>query len=160
MALRGVGVAEVFQFGAQPKTIWLTHEFARLAVSLGHVALVNLLVQTRAGKAILAPLKAAGQTAFSIYILTSILGLWILFAPWGLDLWGKYSWAGLALIATIVNIALLILANVWTRAFVSGPVEWLWRSLAYWRRQPFRRHKGDPSAPAEPGTEANPPLPA
>ncbi len=159
-SLRAVGVHEIFQFAPQPKTIWMTGEIARLAVSLGHVALVNLLVQTKVGKAIFAPLRAAGQTAFSIYILTSILGLWILFAPWGFALWGKYGWAQLMLIATVVNIGFLVAANLWMRAFVSGPVEWVWRSLAYWQRQPFRRHKGEPAAPAEPGTEANPPLPA
>lgn len=160
MGARAIGVSEILQFAPQPKTIWMTAEFARLAVSLGHLALVNLLAQTMAGKAILAPLRAAGQTAFSIYILTSILGLWILFAPWGLNLWGKFGWAELALVATMVNIGFLIVANLWMRAFVSGPVEWLWRSLAYWQWQPFRRHKGEPAAPAEPGTEANPPLPA
>ncbi|MBT2187756.1 DUF418 domain-containing protein [Sphingobium nicotianae] len=160
MGLRGLGVYEVFQFMPQPKTIWATNEFARLAVSLGHVALINLLVQTKAGKAVLAPLKAAGQTAFSIYVLTSVVTLWFVFAPWGLGLWGRYGWAQLALIATIIDIGFLVLANVWMRSFVSGPVEWVWRSLAYWQRQPFRRHKGEPSAPAEPGTEINAPLPA
>ncbi len=156
MTARAVGVHEILQFAPQPKTIWMTNEFARLAVSLGHLALVNLLVQTRFGKSMLSPFRAAGQTAFSLYILTSILGLWIIFAPWGLGLWGKYSWAGMATIATIVVIALLILANIWVRYFVSGPLEWLWRSLSYWQRQPFVRHRGQPTAPAEPGMEIKP----
>lgn len=160
MVARGVGVAEVFQFAPQPKTIWITREFARLAVSLGHLALINLAVQFRVGKIVLAPFRAAGQTAFSIYVLTSILGLWVMFAPWGLNMWGRYAWAELALIATIVNVILLVAANLWLRYFVSGPIEWLWRSLAYWQRQPFRRGAGQPAAPAAPGTEVNPPLPA
>ena len=25
------------------------------------------------------------------------------------------------------------------RAFAYGPLEWMWRSLVYWRRQPMRR---------------------
>jgi uncharacterized protein len=33
----------------------------------------------------------------------------------------------------------LALANLWVRWFVSGPLEWVWRSLAYCRKQPFRR---------------------
>jgi uncharacterized protein len=41
--------------------------------------------------------------------------------------------------ATAVALALLIVANVWTRYFVSGPMAWAWRSLAYWRIQPFRK---------------------
>jgi len=138
-SLRAVGVAEFFALSGAPKIHWITDEFARLAVSFGHLALVNLLVRTRAGKAALAPFKAAGQTAFSLYFLTSILGLWVIFAPWGLGLWGRYSWAGLAGIATIVNIGLLIVANLWTRRFTNGPLEWAWRSLAYVKRQPFLR---------------------
>ncbi|OYW45489.1 MAG: hypothetical protein B7Z33_06505 [Sphingomonadales bacterium 12-68-11] len=157
---RAIGVWEQLQFAPQPKSIWITEEFARLAVSLGHVALINLLVQTRAGKAILAPFKAAGQTAFSLYILTSILGLWILFAPWGFDLWGRFGWAELAAIATAVNVGLLILANLWVKGFANGPLEWAWRSLAYWKIQPFRRPRGEPNAPAEPGDPANPPVSA
>lgn len=160
LGARAIGAYEVLQFTPQPKTIWITKEFARLAVSLGHLALVNLLFQTRAGKAILSPFKAAGQTAFSLYILTSLLGLWVVFAPWGLDLWGRYSWAGLALTATIMVVLLLVLANIWVRYFAMGPLEWLWRSLAYWERQPFIRHRGQRTEPAEPGTEVNPPLPA
>lgn len=159
MGSRAIGVMEVLSFQPIPKTMWISYEFGRLAVSLGHLALVNLLVQTAAGRAVLAPFRAAGQTAFSLYILTSIIGLWLLFQPWGLNLWGRHSWAGLALIATLVNVGLLILANVWMRHFVSGPLEWLWRSLAYWERQPFRRHEGERAAPAEPGGEV-PPLPA
>jgi uncharacterized protein len=27
----------------------------------------------------------------------------------------------------------------WLARFRFGPAEWLWRSLTYWKRQPFRR---------------------
>ncbi|MET0241066.1 MAG: DUF418 domain-containing protein [Sphingobium sp.] len=157
--LRGYGVMELLPFTPAPKIYWIIDEFARLAVTLGHVGLVNLLVQTRVGKKALSPFKAAGQTAFSLYFLTSILGLWVIFAPWGLNLWAVYSWAGLAAIATVVIALLLILANIWTIWFLTGPLEWAWRSLAYWQLQPFRRHHGQATLPAEPGTEANPALP-
>ena len=29
--------------------------------------------------------------------------------------------------------------RIWLRYFVFGPLEWLWRSLTYWQREPFRR---------------------
>jgi uncharacterized protein len=30
------------------------------------------------------------------------------------------------------------LSNWWLRRFRFGPMEWLWRSLSYWRMQPMR----------------------
>jgi uncharacterized protein len=138
MTARAIGVAEITTFSPIPKTIWMTAEFARLAVALGHVALVNLAVKSVAGSNILAPFKASGRMAFSLYFMQQIIGLWILFAPFGLGLWGKYSYAGLAAIATAVIAAQIVFANIWMRFFVSGPLEWLWRSLAYVRWQPFR----------------------
>ena len=33
---------------------------------------------------------------------------------------------------------LLWLSPLWLERFRYGPLEWLWRSLSYWRRQPWR----------------------
>ena len=33
----------------------------------------------------------------------------------------------------------LILSPIWLRYFQFGPMEWVWRSLTYWKRQPMRR---------------------
>lgn len=140
MGARAIGVHEIFRWSPAPKTIWITSEFARLAVSLGHVALVNLLIQTAAGRAVLSPFKAAGRTAFSLYFLTSLIGIWFIAPSWGLHLWGRLGWADLALAATIVVALLLVIANIWSRYFVNGPLEWLWRSLAYCAVQPFSRN--------------------
>jgi uncharacterized protein len=35
--------------------------------------------------------------------------------------------------------AINVLASLlWLRFFAFGPLEWLWRSLTYWKRQPLR----------------------
>ena len=139
LGARYLGVTERLTFTPIPKTMWMTAEFARLAVTLGHVALINLAVKAATGRTLLAPLKAAGQMAFSLYFLEQIIGLFILFAPFALHLPGGQGWAWLAWQATMVVAGLLIFANVWMRFFVSGPLEWLWRSLSYNQRQPFVR---------------------
>ncbi|KMS60389.1 membrane protein [Novosphingobium barchaimii LL02] len=143
--LRAWGVAEIFRFDLAPKPNWITDEFARLAVTLGHVALFNLVMKTVAGRSLLRPFKAVGRMAFSIYVLTSVVTLWLIFAPWGLDLWDRFGWAQLALAASVINAFMLVFANVWMRFYVSGPLEWVWRSLAYGRRQPFVRGPVKPS---------------
>lgn len=139
LTARAVGVSEVMTFQPIPKTIWITSEYARLAVSLGHVAFVNLLIRFRIPHAILKPFVAAGQVAFSLYFLEQIIGLNILFSPAAMGLKGTFGWATLWGWATGVALFLLLVANIWTRYFISGPMEWAWRSLAYWRIQPFRR---------------------
>jgi uncharacterized protein len=40
-----------------------------------------------------------------------------------------------------VWIALLIVAPLWLQRFNFGPLEWLWRTLTYGERQPFRRER-------------------
>ncbi|MFC3441460.1 DUF418 domain-containing protein [Sphingobium rhizovicinum] len=139
LGARALGVTEMLAFQPIPKTIWITNEYARIAVSLGHVALVNLLVRFRVSHAILKPFVAAGQVAFSLYFLEQIIGINLLFSPAALGLKGVFGWATLWGWATGIALLLLLLANIWTRYFISGPMEWAWRSLAYWRRQPFRR---------------------
>lgn len=141
LTARAVGVAEMTTFSPIPKTIWITGELARIAVTLGHVALINLIVKSVMGSSVLAPLKAAGRMAFSLYFMQQIVGLWVLFAPWGFNLWGKYGHAELAAIATAVIVGQIVFANIWMRFFVAGPLEWLWRSLSYVEWQPFRVRK-------------------
>jgi uncharacterized protein len=38
----------------------------------------------------------------------------------------------------VLNIAVSLL---WLRSFQFGPLEWVWRSLTYWKFQPIRRYR-------------------
>lgn len=139
IAIRASSIIPMMQLSLVPKPIWVLAEPARLALGLGHLAAINLLVKTRIGAAILSPFKAAGRTAFSLYFLEQLIGVHILFAPYGFNLWGEFGWAGQFWIATGVFVTCLIVANIWARFFAMGPLEWAWRSLAYLQRQPFRK---------------------
>ena len=44
--------------------------------------------------------------------------------------------------ALAVMAAQLAFANVWLLFFQAGPVEWVWKSLAYRKAQPFRKPAG------------------
>ncbi|WP_174297146.1 DUF418 domain-containing protein [Sphingomonas bacterium] len=137
--LRWIAAEDMVARALIPRLGWATGEGARLVMGLGHVCLVNLLMLTGPGRALLAPFRAAGRTAFSIYFLETAIGVWFLFAPWGPGLWGRLGWAGMTGAATAVIVLIVPVANVWMRFFAIGPLEWLWRSLAYGRPQPFRR---------------------
>lgn len=136
--MRALAASEWIPLVPTPRTGAFTYEIGRILMSVGHVALVNLAVKSGVGRAILSPFKAAGRTAFSLYFMQQFIGLWILFAPWGVGLWDKLSWSGLYAVVLGVIAFQLVVANLWVRAFAAGPLEWLWRSLAYVKRQPFR----------------------
>jgi uncharacterized protein len=159
-AARALGMAETLSFSPAPRTLWITGEFARLAIGLGHVALVNLLVKSRMGAAALGVFKAPGRMAFSLYFLQQIAGMYLIFAPWGLNLWGRLGWAEMAAVSTGGVVLLVVLANLWMRTFASGPLEWAWRSLAYARLQPLLNAQPQPdrSPPCRPASSGTPPA--
>ena len=141
LAARAVDVTQLMTFSPVPRLSWITSEGARLAVTIGHLALINLIFTTAAGKRLLQPFKAAGRLALSLYFTESLVGMWLLFSRLGLNLWAHFGWAKLTCVAVIVGAVLLIAANPWMRFFVMGPFEWLWRSLTHCRPQPFRRSR-------------------
>jgi len=148
--LRVIGAAEQMRFDDAPRTIWATTEIARQAMTLGHIGLVNVLVATLLGARLLRPFVAAGRTALTLYVLQTILCLWILFPPFGLALYGRFGWAGLMGIALAVDVALLWFALVYTRHYSIAPVEWAWRSLLERRWLPWRAQPPMPHARVSP----------
>lgn len=135
--LRAIEVSQHLRFSPEPKVVAFTEEIARLAMTLGHLGMVHLLLGTNAGRALLAPFKAAGRTAFSLYVMQTLLTGWLLFPGIGLGLFGQFGWAGMFGISLAIIATQLVLANLWLRRFRMGPVEWLWRSLVECRRLPL-----------------------
>ena len=45
----------------------------------------------------------------------------------------------LALVVLLVWSIQVPLSVIWLKRFRYGPLEWLWRSLTYWKLQPMRR---------------------
>lgn len=105
-------------------------EFGRLIMTLGHIGMLNLLWQSRIGAWLLSPLRAAGRTAFTLYIMQSVIGIWVLWASWGPLTRLQFGSAGILAMGILVLAAQVILANLWLRKFDSGPLEMLWRRLA------------------------------
>jgi uncharacterized protein len=109
-----------------------------LMVSTGWIGLVLLLWKRGALGAMKARLVAVGRTAFSCYILTSLICTFIFYGH-GLGLFGRVGRPGQWLVTVLVWIVMLIAAPWWLERFRFGPLEWVWRSLTYGERQPMRR---------------------
>ncbi|HVF95234.1 MAG TPA: DUF418 domain-containing protein [Sphingomonas sp.] len=137
LTLRAIGAVEITRFDGAWQSRWATYETARLAMTLGHVALINLIVTTAIGARLLHPFAAAGRAALTIYILQSVICLWVIFPPFGFALYGELGWARLMLLALAIDAALLLAATVYLRHLAIAPVEWAWRSLVLRRRLPW-----------------------
>ena len=111
--------------------------WASLLVALGWIGLVMLLCQRGVGW-FTRPLAAVGQMAFSNYILQTLICT-TLFYGHGFGLFGSLARSSQMLVVLAVWILQLIVSPIWMRHFRYGPLEWLWRTLVYLQRQPFRR---------------------
>ncbi|MBI3279800.1 MAG: DUF418 domain-containing protein [Acidobacteria bacterium] len=112
------------------------YQIGRVPVALAHVAVVMMLVKGGALRWLTSRLAAVGQMAFSNYIATSLI-CGFLFYGYGLGMFGKFErYQVYAIVPAIWTLNLLV-SSIWLKHFRFGPLEWCWRSLVYWKRQPM-----------------------
>lgn len=109
-------------------------------LAVGYLSAIALLA-LRVG--VFGPLASVGRMALSAYLLQSVLAL-VVFAGFGL--YDQLTPASGLLVVAGIWVVLLVVCPLWLRAFRFGPVEWLWRSLSYGRRQPMLRREREPAA--------------
>jgi len=82
--------------------------------------------------------------AFTNYVTQTVICTTIFFGH-GFALYGKVERVGQFAIVVGVWILQLLICPLWLRYFRFGPLEWVWRSLTYWRREPMRLQPATPS---------------
>ncbi len=117
---------------------WVLYQLGRLTGALAIVALVVVVAKAGVASWLTRRIGAVGQTALSNYLFTSI-SCSLLFNGFGAGLYGKLEYYQLYAIVACVWILNLTLSPIWLRHFQFGPMEWVWRSLTYWKRQPMKR---------------------
>jgi uncharacterized protein len=147
IGVRVIGLQEILAFTPKPKLWWITQDATRIALTLGHVGLVHLLLQAAGGRRLLAPFQAAGRMPLTVYLFTSFLTMWVLFPGFGFGLHGRWGFGGMMVCAAAIIAFEVIATNLWMRRYETGPMEWIWKSLAYGRRMPFRRSPEPPLVP-------------
>jgi len=113
------------------------YDLERLAVALAHASVVMMIVKAGALQWLTSRLAAVGQMALSNYLLTSIVCTTI-FYGYGFGFYGKLQRHQLYYIVLSIWTFQLIVSRIWLAHFRFGPMEWVWRSLTYWHRQPMR----------------------
>jgi uncharacterized protein len=106
-------------------------------VALGWVGVVLLATRWAALDRATRRLGAVGRMAFTNYILETLICTTIFYGH-GLGLFGRVERVGQMLIVVGVWVVLLLVSPIWLRYCRFGPLEWVWRSLTYWRVQPMR----------------------
>lgn len=114
-----------------------TYDLGRLTVALAHMSLLMLLAKAGALRWLVSRLAAVGQMAFSNYIMHSLICS-TLFCGYGFGLYARLERYQLYYVVFAIWIFQLIASPIWLRRYRFGPLEWCWRSLTYWKRQPFR----------------------
>jgi uncharacterized protein len=109
----------------------------KLLVACGHIGLVMLIVKSGLLKWVTSRLAAVGQMALTCYLATSLICTTI-FEGYGFGLFARLQRYQLLYVVFSVWLFLLIASPIWLRHFRFGPMEWAWRSLTYWRRQPMK----------------------
>jgi len=112
--------------------------FGAPALALFYMTSLTILAERTIWRQRLQPLAKVGRMALTNYLLQSAICS-ILFFGYGFALYGKVGIA-LGVLLTIAIYAVNILFSSWWLArFRFGPMEWLWRTLTYGKRQPLRR---------------------
>jgi uncharacterized protein len=115
-----------------------SYELSRTFRSIGILGLIMLLYKSRWVKWLFALLRPVGQMAFTNYLMQSFMcGLF--FYGIGFGMFGQLARHEIYYVVGTVWLLQIIYSNIWLRYFRFGPLEWAWRSLTYWKKQPFRK---------------------
>ncbi|HEU4965704.1 MAG TPA: DUF418 domain-containing protein [Bacilli bacterium] len=140
----GGGLTLFEVFGPQPMTdsqnFWFRMFWYRLAdpaLCFFYIATLALLLQNRVWQTRLAPLAFVGRMAISNYLLCSVICTTI-FYNYGFGLFTKVGPAKGLLMTLLIYTLLMVFSVFWLSKYRFGPVEWLWRTLTYGKRQPMR----------------------
>ncbi len=120
-----------FGLGAQ------ANYWGSLSVSAAYIGLLMLFARSPALPRLQNSLAAVGRTALTNYLLQTILATAIFYGH-GLGLFGSVERVGQIGIVAAIWVVQLVVSPLWLRYYRFGPIEWLWRSLSYWRFQPMR----------------------
>jgi len=115
----------------------VTYDTERLPVALADMALLMMACKAGALRWLTSRLAAIGQTALSNYVWQSVVCSFV-FTGYGLGLYGRLERYQLYYVVAGCWLMSLAASPVWLRHYRFGPLEWCWRSLTYWKRQPMR----------------------
>jgi uncharacterized protein len=135
-----IGLWETWQHGltTTAQATWLFAPYS-IQVAIGTIANIALLlfvINRNWAPSLTSLLANVGRTAFTNYIGTTLICEYVfIWGPW--KLFGQLEYYEVLFVTVAIWTANIIFSTIWLKSFSFGPLEWLWRSLTYWKRQPF-----------------------
>jgi uncharacterized protein len=138
--LAGLAHAYRYGFSSNVTTVAMLapYEVQTIAASLADASILLLLVRHGAMRPVQRALAAVGRMALTNYIATSIL-CGVLFTWTNLLPTGTLEHYQMMLVVLSIWAFNISFSLAWLNFFGFGPLEWLWRSLTYWKLQPMFR---------------------
>lgn len=116
----------------------LIYPFQRILLVMAHAATLILLYKSGKVQDLFRRLEAVGRMAFTNYISHSVICT-LFFFGYGLNYYAELEYYQIYFVALAIWIFQLIISPIWLKYFLFGPLEWVWRSLTYWKMQPMKR---------------------
>lgn len=120
------------------------NDVASVVMSLAWVSLVMVACKAPVLHTVTRPIAAVGRMALTNYLAQTVV-LTTIFHGHGFALLDRIDRVGMMPIVVVMWVGHLVISTLWFRWLRFGPVEWLWRSLTYAKRQPMRRAGPAPS---------------
>ena len=122
------------KFELTPALIWLPVVIVAglFLQSLSYISVFVNLYRYNGFKKLVLPFEFVGRMALTNYILQSVFYLLIFFhCTNGLKLYGRVTMTETYLVAIVLFILQVIFSKWWLKDHSQGPIEFLWKSMAY-----------------------------
>lgn len=137
LALQGLALF----LGAAFEVVADLNNLASILQALSYIGIIVLWSQSNKLLWLQVRLQAIGRAALTHYLLQTLMSV-LLFYPLFLNFRAlELDFLQQFLVVLGMWVLQLFIGKILMDKFKFGPVEWLWRSLYYWQRQPFRREQ-------------------
>lgn len=107
-------------------------------LSLTYLMIAVRIAATATLRPLAAMFAATGRMALTNYLMQTIIATSV-FYWWGFAQFGQWTRPERCAFVLAVFVAQCVFSVIWMRLFRFGPMEWVWRSLTYLRREPMLR---------------------
>jgi uncharacterized protein len=114
------------------------YEISRILRAVGIFGLIMLLHKSGWFNWLFALMQPVGQIAFTNYLMQSFL-CGMIFYGVGFGMFGKLQPYEMYYVVGAIWGLEIAWSHIWLRYFRFGPMEWIWRSLTYWKLQPLKK---------------------
>jgi uncharacterized protein len=111
-------------------------DFFNTGLTIFYISGLTLLMYKSNWQKVLYPLAPIGKMALTSYLMQTFFGL-LLFYSFGLGLFTITSPAINSVIGIGIFLLQVVICTLWLKYFSYGPIEWVWRSLTFFKLQPI-----------------------